>query len=492
MMYNCQMKGGMKMNNQGVMMQYFEWYLDNEPHLWNRLKEDASHLQEIGITAIWMPPAFKSIGGRNDVGYGVYDIYDLGEFDQQGTIATKYGTKDEYLECIQTLQEHHIDVYADIVLNHKMGADGFEYVKAYEMNPNNKNEIISSQECIQVPTLFTFPHRHQKYSDFIWDWNCFDGIDYDALSKRHATFLFQDKHWDQNVDHENGNFDYLMGADIDFSNPKVLKELEKWGYWYLDMTHVNGLRLDAVKHIDAYFYRDWVMKMRNYTHQDLFVVGEYWHGDVQRLLYYLKEVNHEISLFDVPLHYHFYEASHSQGQYDMSKIFENTLVKIAPKNAVTFVDNHDTQPSQGLQSWVEDWFKPLAYALILLREEGYPCVFYGDYYGIQSHINKSIQKVIDQLLYIRKHYVFTTQRDYFDDQNIIGWVRTGEKHALACIMSDSIGGSKKMYIGKEYVGKIFVDVLGCCSDEVYIDQEGYGCFYTNGGSVSVYMVKDHG
>ena len=63
----------------GVMMQYFEWYLDNKKHLWTTLKDDAKHLKDIGITAVWMPPAFKGIGGMNDVGYGVYDIYDLGE-----------------------------------------------------------------------------------------------------------------------------------------------------------------------------------------------------------------------------------------------------------------------------------------------------------------------------------------------------------------------------------------------------------------------------
>ena len=38
---------------------------------------------------------------------------------------------------------------------------------------------------------------------------------------------------------------------------------------------------------------------------------------------------------------------------------------------------------QALESWVEPWFKPLAYALILLRREGYPCVFYPDYYGAE-------------------------------------------------------------------------------------------------------------
>ena len=64
------------------MMQYFEWYLDDDGQLWNRLKEDAKHLKELGITAVWTPPAYKATG-TNDTGYGVYDLYDLGEFDQK-------------------------------------------------------------------------------------------------------------------------------------------------------------------------------------------------------------------------------------------------------------------------------------------------------------------------------------------------------------------------------------------------------------------------
>ena len=49
------------------------------------------------------------------------------------------------------------------------------------------------------------------------------------------------------------------------------------------------------------------------------------------------------------------------------------------------MDNHDTQPCQSLESWVEPWFKPLAYALILLRRDGYPCVFQGDYHPADIH-----------------------------------------------------------------------------------------------------------
>ena len=84
-------------------MQYFEWYMDCKQDLWNQIAKDAEKLSKLGITAVWLPPAYKGINGANEVGYGAYDLYDLGEFEQKGTIKTKYGSKDEYLNCIEVL-----------------------------------------------------------------------------------------------------------------------------------------------------------------------------------------------------------------------------------------------------------------------------------------------------------------------------------------------------------------------------------------------------
>lgn len=469
----------------GVMMQYFEWYLNNDPHLWTIVEKDAMHLSKIGIDAVWLPPAFKCLDGQNDVGYGVYDLYDLGEFDQKGTIATKYGTKDEYLKAIQALKNQHIQVYGDIVLDHKMGADEYETVEAFKVNRYNTQEIMSCEETIEVPTLFTFENRHQKYSHFIWDHTCFDGVDYDRRHQQHAMFLFKDKQWNDQVDDENGNFDYLMGADIDFSVEKVINELNQWGKWYLDITHLDGFRLDAVKHIQASFYKDWVKQMRDYTQKDLFVVGEYWHGDVKHLIHYLKEVQYEMSLFDVPLHYHFYDASQQGENYDLTQIFNGTLVQSCPSQAVTFVDNHDTQPHQALQSWIDDWFKPLAYCLILLRQEGYPCIFYGDYYGISQDGYLGYHDLLDQLLYLRKHYALGNQIDYFHDPHMIGWVR---EKGLVCLMSNKNDGYLKMHVGRQFAYRYFDDVFHH-QNKVYIDENGDGDFFVSSQSVSVYIVK---
>ncbi len=57
------------------------------------------------------------------------------------------------------------------------------------------------------------------------------GTDYDARTEKNLHF--QDygdgKSWSEGVDEENGNYDYLMFANLDFNHPEVVKEMERWG-----------------------------------------------------------------------------------------------------------------------------------------------------------------------------------------------------------------------------------------------------------------------
>lgn len=474
----------------GVMMQYFEWYLNCNKNLWNTVKKKGEELSRLGITAIWLPPAYKGIGGENEVGYGVYDLYDLGEFDQKGSIATKYGTKDEYLDAIVGLQQSGLDVYADIVLNHKMGADKLQTIKAVKCNWEDHTKEEGEEETVEVWTKFTFPGRNHKYSDFEWNWTHFSGIDYNSRTNEIALYKLKNKTWQMDVDKEHGNYDYLMGADIDFSNQEVIDECMKWGKWYLALTGVNGFRFDAVKHIESNFIRDFIREMNAYYDKNLFSVGEYWNANVNELKNYIERTEGEMSLFDVPLHYNFYQASNSNGEYDLSKILDNTLMKENPGRAVTFVDNHDTQPGQALQSWIPSWFKEIAYSIILLRREGYPCIFYGDYYGIQ-HNNIEPMENLKTLLLLRRDRAYGEQVDYFDDKNIIGFTRLGDddhyKSGMAVIISDKYEGSKRMYVGTKFAGERFFDALGNREDEITIGEDGFGDFIVNGGSVSVYV-----
>lgn len=481
------------MASNDTMIQYFEWYLPSDSTLWKRVSKEAGHLSNLGVNYVWLPPSYKGSSGVNDVGYGVYDLYDLGEFYQKDSIPTKYGTKDEYLEAIKILKENNIKVIADIVLNHKLGADETEEVLAVQDDPNNRNVSISSAKPIKAWTKYTFPGRGNTYSDFKWDWTHFHGVDWDEISCVSSIYKFYGKKWDKDVDDEKGNFDYLMGADIDLNNIDVIQELTNWGLWYYDFTNVDGFRLDAVKHIRVDFFPKWLKEIREKSEKKLFAVGEYWSMNLDKIKKYIEKTEYTMSLFDVPLHYNFYKASRSNGDFDMTRIFEGSLVSQIPDKAVTFVDNHDTEPGQALESWILDWFKPLAYSLILLRDKGMPCVFFGDYYGIPQKDVSPKNIMLDKLLRVRKYFAYGEQEDYFYDCNKIGFVRKGDyEHpdsGLAVVMTDKFGGTIRMNVGKKFAHTVFYDCLGFIDKKVYIDEEGFGEFACLDGSVSVW-IKD--
>ena len=206
-------------------------------------------------------------------------------------------------------------------------------------------------------------------------------------------------------------------------------------------------------------------------------------------------MNHKFCLFDAPLLNNFSQISTTENA-DLTKVFENTLVERQPVNAVTVVMNHDTQPGQTVETPVASFFKPLAYALILLREKGYPCLFYGDLYGMKGKTpeDPSCEGKLPQLALARKLYAYGKQIDYFDDgeKNCIGFNRQGtadRPDGLACVMSNAGVGQKKMFVGPLHTGEIWTDVLGWEEQEVEIDQEGYGMFPCPNVKVAVFVNK---
>ena len=478
----------MRIPTNDTMMQYFEWYLPNDGLWWKRCAAKAGNLAELGVTQVWLPPAYKGTC-QADVGYGVYDMYDLGEFDQKGTVRTKYGTKAEYLEAIRAFHDAGIGVFADIVLNHRMGGDATEEVTAVTDSPEDRNRQIGGEQRVKVWSKFTFPGRKGRYSRFTWDHRHFTGTDWDENTRvQDRIFRFTGKRWDPDVDPEHGNFDYLMGMNVDMDNPEVVRETKKWLKWYLRQTGVDGLRLDAVKHISFPFYRELLSDLRRTTGRRWPAVGEYWSGDVERLLYYLDMVEDEMSLFDVALHYSFFDVS--QGRRSLGHVFEDTLVERRPERAVTFVDNHDTQDGQSLESFVEDWFKPLAYALVLLRREGMPCVFYSDYYGNPVR-NTPMVPNLGKLIKLRHRYAYGEQADFDAGEHALGWVRRGDdlhpNSGMAVVMSDDAPVALPMTLGAAHAGEVFHDALGNCPEPVTLDENGAAEFCAGGRSVSVWV-----
>ena len=144
---------------------------------------------------------------------------------------------------------------------------------------------------------------------------------------------------------------------------------------------------------------------------------------------------------------------------------------------------------------MDEQFKQSAYALILLRQEGYPCVFYGDYFGIGGDKPiKGKKKAIDPLLYARYHKSYGEQNDYFDDPNTIGWVRRGvteiEHSGCAVVITNGDRGEKHMFVGEGRAGEIWVDLTDNREERITIEEDGFATFPVNGRSVSVWALPE--
>lgn len=182
------------------------------------------------------------------------------------------------------------------------------------------------------------------------------------------------------------------------------------------------------------------------------------------MTYYLSRMHKKFSLFDCPLVNNFSQASNTESA-DLTTIVDNTLVSAVPVNAVTLVQNHDTQPGQALYLPVEDFFKPLAYALILLRHAGYPAVFYGDLYGISGPEKGEPPSCGGQsgdFILARKLYAYGQEDSYFDFATCVGWVRLGtpdRRDGCAVVMSNAGPGENKMWVGEMHKGETWTDVV---------------------------------
>lgn len=470
-----------------TMLQFFEWNLPDDGQLWNQARDAAKGLGEAGFTKIWLPPAYKGQAGAADTGYGVYDMYDLGEFNAKGSVKTKYGTRDEYIAAVNALREAKIDVVADIVFNHRMGSDQTERIQATNMNWQNRNEPVSGQHEVEVWTRYTFPERGNKYSSFTWDWHDFTGTDYDQASGDKNLLQFEGKKWNDNVSKEQGNFDFIMGDDLDFSRKEVVQELYSWGRWYVKTARINAFRLDAIKSIDSHFFAGWLAAMKKELGQPAYAVGEFWTQWVQELDQYLEDCHHCMALFDVPLHYHLKQAADSCGKYDLRTIWKDTLTDHQPAYACAFVDNHDTQRGQALESWVADWFKPQAYAIILLRSQPCPCVFYGDLYGMQDGSSGPVPYLWD-MVWIRRNLLSNDLKDYpSDDPQMLAWLVRGE-HPVFVILTE--GDWKECRIQEpDLAGRTFLDITDP-DHKVHLNENGEGTFTCRPGSLGIYVTEE--
>lgn len=305
----------------GVIMQAFYWDVPAGGNWWGTVQGKINSWDAAGFSAIWLPPAAKAQNGAFSMGYDPFDYYDFGEYNQMGSVETRFGSRTELTSLIAAAHAKQIEVYADVVINHNSGGD-------LEYNP------------------FT---NSNTYTDF------------NPLSGKFFRSAY-DFHPNDVKASDEGSF----GGFPDLSHTKTYVQDWLWGRtdavgkYYKNTVGFDGWRFDYVKGFGAWVVRDWVNNVGG------FAVGEYWDGNAATLKSWVDGTNRTASAFDFACYYKMDEAFDGN---NLTKLNDDMLWKRDPYKAVTFVANHDTDII---------WDKMLAYAYIMTHE-GYPCVFYRDY-----------------------------------------------------------------------------------------------------------------
>jgi alpha-amylase len=387
----------------GVIMQAFYWDCPilegKEFQWWDFVAENIPQLSSVGFTALWLPPATKAANlfGAMSMGYDPYDFYDLGEFDQRGSIPTWFGTRAQLESLIQTAHAHNMQVYADMVLNHTNGAD------EEEINPLDGKK------------------RWTKYrpasKKFTRDWTCYHPSNFER--------------WD------NETFEDM--PDLCHRNPDVYQSLMEYARWLIEDIGFDGFRYDFVKGYGVWLINAIIERLYHKNGSNMyspFGVGEYWDDDAS-ITKWLEETNrfsdNPITAFDFDLRDRLKDLCDQYG-FSLKTLTEKgtLLTDGLPYWAVTFVENHDIVRENPI---IHD--KMLAYAYILTHE-GYPCVFWQDYYNWQlGRVSES--SGIAALVQVHEQYAggSTTVLYCDDDLYIMQRQGQGAQKGLVLVLNNS-------------------------------------------------------
>jgi alpha-amylase len=416
-----------------------QWYYD-------ALAAQADDMAKSGFTAVWFPSVTKGSGGNYgpalkphhlpggiyDVGYGVFDDYDIGDKLQKGTMPTRYGSREQLTRSIAVLHANGLDVYHDFILNQRNGPN---------MQPTPPDyQWFSYRDAYGNDNGGRFP----KYTtDFHNPPKKFPASPGGVVDPNTPASVYPDGKPTGEMEHYWGpDFAHITGQkrrNGQDSSVYCAGQLELWGDWLLKATGMQGYRLDDVSGVSWDYVRQFVgygaMKGKFSVSE---LVGT--RNDIYQLKQWLQELPHEqgstYTMFDQTLQpvllmmcktnrfnmtylqskyltYHTKDPSSSvnsidpaAGSADPGKgIWYRSLMAIDPEQAVTVLNEVDMEAAIGALPRVA---LPkeclLGYTYLLTIGAGTPCIAIKDWstaggcYGgtmidghtLNYHLNKLI------------------------------------------------------------------------------------------------------
>jgi hypothetical protein len=374
------------------------------PWWWDHIAAQAKDFSLAGFTAIWLPPMLKagSGAGPDADGYGPFDDYDIGSKKQKETIPTRFGTREQLQRCAAILRANGLDIYLDMVEHHRSGDSG-EPSEAFIFRYLGANGTANIGRFKKDPKNF-LPQVPR---------------DPDLGGSPSDDFPFGRELAPINAKPHHYVFDGLIDASD----------------WLTRALDAQGYRLDDVKGLSTDFLLPY---LNSKAMAGKFAVGEFFSGVVQLVNQWVfnpRGMQGRPSVFDFPLKFILNDMCNNPGRFNMALLDHAGLAGISPLNAVTFVENHDTDTAKNnSQNIITN--KLMGYAYIL-TSEGYPSVYYRDYSTDPNCFGLKPQ--IDNLIWIHEMLASGTTQQRWKDLDVFAYEREGGPRLLVALNNDPNG-----------------------------------------------------
>jgi len=174
------------------------------------LMQRLDYIQDLGATAVWLLPFYPS--PLRDDGYDIADYRKVND---------SYGTMGEFRRFVKEAHRRGLRVITELVINHTSDQHPW-FQRARRAKPGSAARdfyVWSDSDQRYQGTRIIF--LDTETSNWTWD----------PVAKAYFWHRF-----------------YSHQPDLNFDNPRVLNEVIKVMYWWLD-TGVDGMRLDAIPYL---------------------------------------------------------------------------------------------------------------------------------------------------------------------------------------------------------------------------------------------------
>ena len=375
-----------------VMLQWFETE-------WDEIHRRLPEVAEIGYDYLWVPSPCKAPTGLGtkwgNVGYNLYDRFDLGDIPQRGSLATRYGTRGDLRNMVDKAHQCDVKIIPDIVMNHNGNGPDFRHypgMKPEDFHVQWEEGHANELDYKRGPRMDQWYHD-DGYGGTIWQ-ELVSLID--IRTESDGRF---DGPWDPDTPGWNlvtdpapfirhpGQYEkypYGYGAE------NVRQMLFRWIAWLGNAMDYDGLRLDAGKHVNYEFFgwrgsgflheaqygydlrRDYAggetdeadELFSNYLAErdDALIFAEILSGWGEINEYWFQDRTRNPMRF---LDYAVKQAANSALNGNIGSFFTSYGSFFHPENGITYVWGHDEGPASKVK---------LGYAFILTHD-GFPMVY---------------------------------------------------------------------------------------------------------------------